>query len=201
MQVPTIAECARLMEEHGMLPNIRHHSLVVARIADLLALRLQEKLDNDVPVPDRNLCISGALLHDIAKTPCLDGSCDHALEGAVICRAQGYPEISEIVAQHVILNHFADKQYRKGVFSAVEIVYYADKRVRHDEIVSLEERLEYILAHYGKNDARLYQLIRENFSQCVRLEKYLFSFLDFSQKELAAKVMTRNSNTKSLLYA
>ncbi len=170
-----------------MLPNIRHHSLVVARIADLLATKLQDTINGHEP-PERNLCVSGALLHDIAKTPCLDGSCDHARAGAAICLQHGYPEIAAIVEEHVILKDHAPDRYRQGCFTAREIVYYADKRVRHNEIVTLDERLEYIIEHYGKNSDRLHRLIRANFNQCVQLEKYLFRFLDFAPGQLATRV-------------
>ncbi len=187
MQVPGIDECARLMEQYKMLPNIRSHSLVVARIADLLASGLQNRV-NGQPLPDRQLCISGALLHDIAKTPCLDGSCDHAWAGAEICLQHGYPEIAAIVEEHVILKDHNPDRYRIGIFSAREIVYYADKRVRHDKIVNLDERLDYIIEHYGKNDARLHELIRTNFNQCVQLESFLFNFLDFSPAQLSLKI-------------
>ncbi len=185
MQVPTIAECAHLMEQYEMLPNIRRHSLVVARIAGLLAASLQGNADE---LPEQKLCISGALLHDIAKTPCLDGSCDHARAGAAICLQHGYPEIARIVEEHVILQEHDPDRYQNGVFTAREIVYYADKRVRHDEIVSLDDRLDYIIEHYGKNDSRLQQLIRANFAQCVQLEGFLFKFLDFSPAQLSQKI-------------
>jgi putative nucleotidyltransferase with HDIG domain len=185
MQVPTIDECARLMEQYDMLPNIRRHSLVVARIAELLAASLQINADNR---PDRNLCISGALLHDIAKTPCLDGSCDHARTGAEICLQHGYPEIARIVEEHVILQEYDPDRNQNGLFTPREIVYYADKRVRHDEIVSLNERLDYIIEHYGKNDSRLQELIRANFDTCVQLEVFLFKFLDFPPEQLSRKI-------------
>ena len=187
MQVPGINECARLMEQYKMLPNIRCHSLVVARIADLLVTGLQNRV-NGQPLPDRQLCISGALLHDIAKTPCLDGSCDHAWAGAEICLRHGYPEIAAIVEEHVILKDHNPDRYRSGIFSAREIVYYADKRVRHDKIVNLDERLDYIIEQYGKNDARLHELIRSNFNQCLQLESFLFNFLDFSPAQLSLKI-------------
>ncbi len=193
MRIPNLAECTRLMEQHAMLTNIRHHSLVVARIADLLVTALQGKVNGQL-LPDRQLCISGALLHDIAKTTCLDGSCDHARTGAAICRNEGYPEIAAIVEEHVILKDHNPQRYRNGIFSAREIVYYADKRVRHDEIVSLEKRLEYIIDHYGKNDARLHTLIRTNFDQCVQLETLLFDFLEFTPDQLAEQVHAMNSD-------
>ena len=174
------------MEQYKMLTNIRHHSLVVARIADVLVAGLQG--NTDYPLPDRQLCISGALLHDIAKTPCLDGSCDHARAGAAICLEHGYPEIAEIVAQHVILKNYDQNRYCRGEFSPLEIVYYADKRVRHNEIVSLEERLAYILDRYSRNKPELQELIRYNFQHCVRLEACLFTFLNFLPEDMAQQI-------------
>lgn len=191
MRIPSLSECARLMQEHAMLANIRRHSLVVARVTDLLVTGLAEN-GSGQPLPDRQLCVSGALLHDIAKTLCLDGSCDHARTGAEICRRKGYPEIAAIVEEHVILQDHNPDRYCKGLFSAREIVYYADKRVRHHEIVSLDERLEYIINNYGNNDARLHALIRANFEQCVQLESLLFKFLPFSPEQLAEQTYALN---------
>ncbi len=187
VNIPTIDDCAQLMEQYGMLPHIRHHSLVVAQIADLLATRLQGSV-NGHPPPQHQLCVTGALLHDIAKTPCLNGSCDHARKGGEICRQHNYPAIAEIVEEHVILKNFTPDLYRAGKFTAKEIVYYADKRVRHAEIVSLEERLEYILEQYGNNDKQLHSLIKSNFNQCLELEQILFTFLCFPPEQLARQV-------------
>ena len=188
MQIPDIQECARIMEQYEMLDNIRHHSLVVARVADMLVDGL-EGHTGKYELPDRRLCISGALLHDIAKTPCLNGGCDHARAGAEICIKHGYPEIAEIVEQHVILKDYDPTRYCRGEFSALEIVYYADKRVRHDEIVSLDERLEYIVDRYSRNNPELQESIRINFERCVRLEGCLFKFLDFAPEDVAEHVL------------
>ena len=185
--IPGIDTCIALMEQYAMLPNIRRHSLLVARIAELLALRLYERLPTG-QAPDQNLCVNGALLHDIAKTPCLKDGCDHAEIGAAICRRHRYPEIAEIVAGHVILKNFSPEKYKQGFFQAQDIVYYADKRVRHDAIVSLDERLEYILENYGGNDERVQGVIRDNFSRCEQQEGFLFSFLDFTPEQLCSKV-------------
>jgi putative nucleotidyltransferase with HDIG domain len=187
MNIPGIDTCVALMDEYAMLPNIRCHSLVVARIAEVLSLQLNKK-GGSSQAPDHALCINGALLHDIAKTPCLETGCDHAATGAKICQQHGYPEIAEIVAGHIILQDFAPARYQQGHFQAQEIVYYADKRVRHDSIVSLAERLEYIIENYGKNDKRIQGLIRENFRRCEQLEKKLFRFFDFSPAQLCYRV-------------
>ncbi len=185
--IPDTATCIRLMDEYEMLDNIRHHSLVVARIADALIIEL---LDDPVgsSAPERALVLAGSLLHDIAKTPCLDGNCDHAAAGGDICRKHGYPEVAAIVEEHVILKEHDLQRYENGWFTAREIVYYADKRVRHDQVVSLEERLEYIIDHYGNDDPERHRLIRENFQRCRELEQALFRVLPFSADALEQRV-------------
>ena len=87
-----------------------------------------------------------------------------------------------------MLQDFSPDRYGQGIFQAQEIVYYADKRVRHDAVVTLDERLEYILERYGKNDERIHEQIRNNFSRCGQLEKILFSFLDFPPEEVEKQV-------------
>jgi putative nucleotidyltransferase with HDIG domain len=181
MPVPSEQECFALMEHYAMLPNIRRHSQVVAAVA----LELADGLGNSI---GRELVLAGALLHDIAKTPCLKDQCDHAAQGAEICLAHDLTEIAPIVAQHVILKNFDPESYRSGAFSAIEIVYYADKRVRHEEIVTLDERLDYIIEHYGQNDAYIHDLIRQNFSRCRQLEDHLFAHLPFTPDEIKRRV-------------
>lgn len=187
MQIPGVDTCFALMDQYKMLPNIRRHSLLVARIAELLAHHLQKKIPTG-QAPDQDFCVNGALLHDIAKTPCLKEGCDHAATGAEICQQHGYPEIAEVVSSHVILHEFFPERYEQGLFHARDIVYYADKRVRHDDIVSLAERLEYILENYGGGDERIQRGIRGNFRRCEQLEGVLFGFLDFSPEQLIDKV-------------
>jgi len=194
MQYPDIAECFQLMEDYAMLPNIRRHSIVVARVALQLIDGLLENQTTPATVPDRSLVLAGALLHDIAKTPCLESGCDHAREGERICLDLGYPEIASIVGEHVILRDHNAQRRERGLFSAREVIYYADKRVRHEEVVSLADRLEYILEHYGNGDPAIHRLIRINFDKCVDLEGYLFNFLPFSVDELPLRVEQDDSH-------
>ncbi len=182
-RIPSLEACVQLMEEYGMLANIRHHSLVVARLAVQLLEGLKA-MQPDRPQADMELVLAGALLHDIAKTPCLTAQCDHALVGADICRREGYPEVAEIVAQHVRLSPFTEDRYQAGVFNAVVLVHYADKRVRHHSVVSLDERLEYILERYGNNNPQRCQAIERHFQQCAHLERLLFRWLPFPPQEL-----------------
>lgn len=190
--IPSVPECLALMDRYGMFDNIRAHSLTVARVAKSLLMGLAENKTSTPTVgtvaPDPDLVIAGALLHDIAKTICLQQDCLHADKGGDICIALGYPAIGEIVREHVLLKDFSTERYARGIFHAKEIVYYADKRVRHDHIVSLDERLAYILERYGKNIPERHQRIEDNFQRCRTLEQYLFDRLPFSPDTLAEQV-------------
>lgn len=165
------------MDEYAMLDNIRAHSLMVVRVAAVLYERLADSHITQATIPSRDLVVAGALLHDIAKTPCLENRCEHAKQGRDICLELGYPEVAEVVLEHVMLSEFSVTRYQEGSFLAKELVYYADKRVRHDEIVSLNERLDYILENYGNNDPHRHKFIKENFLKCQELESSLFLFI------------------------
>jgi len=172
------------MEQYTMLHNIRRHSFVVTRVAETIVGSLDLSLSKGIDPPDINLVRAGALLHDIAKTKCLDGSCRHAEEGQAICEEHGFHNIGVIVREHVILSSFTPERYKRGEFPAREIVYYADKRVRHEEIVSLNQRLDYIIERYGDGSDFIEQRIRDNFKSCLELEDYIFSFIDFGPDDL-----------------
>jgi len=184
VSIPSLNQCLDFIERYEMLDNIRAHSFKVARVAEFLVNGLIEAGISSAPLPSKELVIAGALLHDIAKTQCLNGKCRHDDLGRDICTALGFPEIAEIVKEHVILKKFRTEMYKKGFFAAKEIVYYADKRVRHDEIVSLEDRLEYIIDRYGDNNPDKEHYIRLNFQQGQDLEVYLFTFLNFTPEQL-----------------
>jgi len=183
-QIPSIKQCLRFHDQYDMLDNIRAHSFVVARVAESLVDGLHRTGRSDGPLPDKEEVIAGALLHDIAKTLCIKTGCRHAEIGRQLCLELGYPELSEVVAEHVVLKNFTSELYKRGIFGTKEMVFYADKRVCHDQVVSLNDRLNYILERYGNNDPARELLIRRNFRQTLEFENYLFGFLDFLPDEI-----------------
>lgn len=160
-----------------MLANIKDHSILVARIAVYLAAGLRS---SGIAIPHR-LILAAGLLHDIAKTPCLASKEDHAQEGRRICLAHGFEELAELVGEHVVLTD----PFSPLTISAKEVVYYADKRVNHDQVVGLEERQAYIMVRYGHNDPRIYEKIRDNFARCQRIEEKIFRLLPYQPEDLA----------------
>jgi uncharacterized protein len=141
--VPSKEECLRLMGEYGMLENIVSHSLKVARVALFLSIELNKKGQRI----DTGLVEAASLLHDLTKTECLGTKEDHALTGSQLLKRMGYERVGEIVAQHIWLG----KEANPSSVSEEEIVNYADKRVMHDRIVSLEERFSDLKERYGEN--------------------------------------------------
>ena len=180
--VPSRAECLALMEEQDMLPNIREHSLQVARVSRTLGAHLLPAH----PRLDLILLEAGALLHDIAKTECLKTSGKHTEIGSDFLRRRGYPEVADIVAQHVSL--------KEGVAQAngiteIEIVHYADKRVLHEEIVDLQTRFEYLQERYGQNPDDRKQIAA--LLEATRLQELkIFRFLPFQPEELSRFVLS-----------
>jgi uncharacterized protein len=175
--IPSVEACFALMARYEMLANIRDHSIMVEKVASLIARGLFETGMNI----SFEIVTAGALMHDISKTLCLRSGGDHAAEGREICLENNFEEIADIVGEHVILRNYRWDE----AINEKEIVYYADKRVNHERIVSLEERLDYLLRRYGNNQEHLYAAIKENFHLCKQVEKKLFAGLNFKPEALA----------------
>jgi putative nucleotidyltransferase with HDIG domain len=185
--IPSIETCFHLMDKYHMLENIKAHSIVVAKAAQVIAKGLRcAGLDISV-----EKTTAASLLHDIGKTSSLNSAEDHAEIGRQICLQNNLEDIADIVGEHIRL-----KDYKiNGKYSEKEIVFYADKRVNHDKIVPLDKRLAYLIERYGKNQEGLEAAIRLNFELCKKIEKKLFRKLGFNHDMLAQ--MAENEEIES----
>jgi uncharacterized protein len=187
-KVPTKIQCYRMMCEMKMMDHIVIHSLQVCRVAAFLTDHLnkrQYQLNHDK-------IRSAALLHDITKTRSFTTREDHALTGAEYVSDRGYPEIGDLIRQHVKL----DKYSKTGTISEAEVLNYADKRVMHDEIVVLDRRMEYIVERYAKTPAhreRIYLL----WQKTKEIENRLFKDLSLAPDDLA-RLIPHNGYTAEL---
>jgi uncharacterized protein len=100
--------------------------------------------------------------------------------------------VAEIVANHVVLSGFNPERYARGDFNGMELVFYADKRVKHDQVVNLDQRLAYILDKYASHQ-RHEELIMKNFQACRLLEQQLFACLDFPADELKTIIASESA--------
>ncbi len=175
IRIPTEEECADLIHQMAMLEHIIDHSRLVCRVALILTDHLLA-LRHDL---DRDLVLASALLHDITKTRSFTTGENHARSGGEYLRDLGYPEVGEIVGQHVCLHCFEPS----GPPTEAEIVNYADKRVIHDRLASLADRMDYILERYGTDPDRR-RRIRWLWDETVRIESKLFRDLSFAPEAI-----------------
>lgn len=165
-RIPSRAECDELMARYAMLPHIIEHSIQVMKVS----LAIMDNLKSDMSL-NRDLVVAGALLHDITKTISLETNENHAVSGGALLRELGFPSTAEVVEQHIrILN-----LNLAGWLEEREIVYYADKRVRHNTIVTVEERMDDIIQRYGATEDLRRQILK-NKSQALLVEQKIAQF-------------------------
>ena len=138
------------MTEHQLPENIIAHSKAVCSVATDIA----ERLTKDGIKIDKDLVIAGALLHDVRKL-----EKDHARAGARLLEGLGLIRVARIVKAHG-LYHLEDENFAPRTLEE-KIVFYADKRVVHDKIVSLEERFKYLKERYGTEDNKYYHYTKK----------------------------------------
>jgi len=173
-----------LMERYNGRDHIIRHCIRVAEVALSISRELNRRGEN----LDLDVVEAGALLHDITKAESLDSGEDHSLSAYRLLRTLGYVRVADIVRQHVFLLKESDSPW----ISEEEVVNYSDKRVRHDQIVTLRERFEDLRARYCRDEAGKEWMERmESFSN--RMERKIFSKLDIEPEDLRSLRTERES--------
>ena len=168
--IPPQIECFQLLQKVDMPDHIQDHSRMVCQVALVLTDGL---IDAGIDI-NRNLVRASALLHDITKHRSFKTGENHAQSGGVYLTDLGFPEVGNIVRQHVMLDHY----FAADTPDEAEVVNYADKRVLHDRIVPLDDRMTYILNRYAKTKKHQ-ELLHTLWEHTRILEKRLFSYLNF----------------------
>ncbi|OQY08531.1 MAG: hypothetical protein B6I22_00340 [Desulfobacteraceae bacterium 4572_123] len=174
MRIPSQKQCRQLIHKMKMMDHIVDHSCQVCRVALFLADHL---IIQGIDL-NRELIHAAAILHDITKSRSFETGEDHAVTGGRLLTEMGFPEVGDIIRQHVVL----DSNVNDRPPGEAEIVNYADKRVRHDKIVSLEKRMIYILQRYGKSPEHCVR-IKKLWRESAYMEKKLFDLLPFQPED------------------
>lgn len=188
MRIPSIKECFEIICRMQMMDHIVLHSIQVCRVATTLV----DHIDTGGTLLNRDMVMASALLHDITKTRSFKTRENHALTGCEFLSGIGYPEIGRVVGQHVRLDVYAGD----GAPAEAEVVNYADKRVLHDKVVPLRERMLYVLNNYGR-EPEFRPRIRRLWQETERLEEKLFSYMSFLPEELEDRI---DSDDPSIAY-
>jgi HD superfamily phosphodiesterase len=174
--VPDEKQCYALLEKYATPEHIIAHSRKVWDVGRLLG----ESLVKRNHAVDLDLLRASCLLHDIGKYPCiLDGTGYHDIRGEQILEQEGFGEVARIVVQHVILRGPKGSPIREE-----HVLFYSDKRVAHDKLVSLEDRFVYLEQTYGTNPKAIQGLMFMK-SETLRLENEIFLLLDFGPEDVS----------------
>ena len=173
--VPSVEDCFLLLRRYEVPDNVVEHSRVVSQIARALCRELNRRGEG----LDSMLVEAASLLHDIAKVASFRTRENHSLAGARLLRELGFLEVAEVVRQHVVLDPGLDP----GRVTEAAVVNYADKRVRHTQIVSLAERFKDLKKRYGKSpEARSWLDAMER--ESLLLEDLIFRKIILSPESL-----------------
>jgi putative nucleotidyltransferase with HDIG domain len=185
MKIPDERGCLALLRKHNTPEHIIRHCLAVWQAAKIIGEGLLSKKH---PI-DMNLLRAAGILHDIGKYPCIvDGYRYHDRKGQEMLDEEGLHEVGRIVARHVVLNDREGDPIREK-----HVVFYADKRVVDDKLVSLEERFDYLFRTYAKSPEAASRL-QEMKDETIRLEEKIFKLLDFEPGDLKGLVQRAFSN-------
>jgi CTP:molybdopterin cytidylyltransferase MocA/HD superfamily phosphodiesterase len=126
LEIPSEVECRSLLGVLGVPEQIVRHGQAVARLSVMLGKAMNRSgAGFDLPLLE-----AAGLLHDLTRT----GS-DHARTGARLLQDQGFGAVAALVACHMDLVVNESRPV-----SAAEVLYLADKLVKEDRPVSLEQR-------------------------------------------------------------
>jgi len=138
--IPTRAECEAILAAQSVESYQVRHARKVTDVAERIALALARSgLSLNL-----ELIRAGALLHDVAK-----GQPDHAAVGANLLRSMDFPRVAAVVGAHTELD------FSGGHLDESAIVYLADKLVRGDSLVTLEQRFQPALARFSDDSHTL----------------------------------------------
>jgi uncharacterized protein len=135
-------DCILLLEKYRVPENIVRHVRQVSRVAVFLGRRMKRK---GIPV-NVDLVRSGALLHDIGKLQSIhEGKKESDVSKAILDKEK-LPKEALIAYRHM-LSQVIELKPKQWTMEE-KIVYYADKRVKHDHIVPLNERILDLMDRY-----------------------------------------------------
>lgn len=215
--LPTHKECLAIIEAHHVPPHIINHSMVVAKLAVFLARKLKEKGET----VDISLTESACLLHDIVRV-CDIKELDYSRIGRPVTAEdkakwhqlqkkyehiphedaaydilkEKYPALALTIKKHKY-TALLDEKEKPNTWEE-KLVYYADKRVMHDKIVPLEERLtegHKRNALFYESQAQRQAIIAKVDSLIFKMEKEIFDRIGLNPLDITNDFINSNSVT------
>jgi len=144
-EIPSPAECEAILTAYQPDDRVARHSRAVAQVAWRIALALVERGVSLDPL----LVRAAGLLHDVAK-----GKPEHAAAGAQFLLDLDFEKVANVVAVHT------DYSFTEPKLDEAAIVYLADKLVKGDRVVGLEQRFQHSFERLQGNPDALAAALR-----------------------------------------
>jgi molybdenum cofactor cytidylyltransferase len=169
--VPTSDEGEAILAKLNVPQDVVRHGRMVAEVARTLAERLtQAGLRLDV-----GLIAAAGLLHDLAK-----GRAHHARLGARMLNLLGYDDLAAIVAVH------HDIEFEPGQMpNEAALLYLADKLVKGDRIVPMDERFQGAMEKFSR-DEEILALVRQRLLNALAIGRAVDRSLGVSLEQALA---------------
>lgn len=190
MRIPNEKKCLELLRKYNVPEHIIAHSILVAKVADFIAEKLNDKGEDKGISVNAGIVHAAALLHDIDKIITLNKG-THSIEGFKILKTEGYEEVGKIVLKHVL----RESEDICPTTWEEKIVFYADERVKHNKITSVEERFDDIMKRY--NNYRENIILTHKFTK--KIEKEIFNIIQMKPGDVGQHIRADAENRTTKL--
>lgn len=171
---PSREECLALLKQHRTPAHVVRHCVKVAETA----LKIGQALNDRGYGLDLGLIQGAGLIHDIARV-----EDKHWDIGADIASELGYDQEAAIIKVHMHYN--CDPNKRE--ITETDIICLADRMVKEDEFVGLDDRMQYVLDKFqGNQEAieRISERIKDNRAFIRRIERIIGASIDSLMRDI-----------------
>lgn len=169
--IPSLERSWKILSEARIDERIEKHCFAVA----CTAIELAGKLNSAGAGLDENFVLASALLHDIARH-----EPNHASAGAKLLEEIGYPLVATAVGEHM------DIEVNNEIpLTEAELVYYADKIVKENTIVSINSHFAATLHKYN-DDPQASAVVLKRLRQAERIERKIKKIMGYPNEAILA---------------
>jgi putative nucleotidyltransferase with HDIG domain len=152
LRLPRYMQCLQWLQSAGASHNLLAHVHTVAALAYQMALWIR----NNGHAVDPILAHRGGLLHDLSKATSFqspDHRLDHGEMAAQLLSDTQQPVLAEIARRHLLFRPLEPGRSPETIEQ--KLVFFMDKLVEHNRVVTLEERIHHLRQRYTLDPARL----------------------------------------------
>lgn len=156
---PTYEDCCRLWERYNTPPHVIRHCEAVSRTAVLIGAELN-RCGYEL---DLSLLAAAGWLHDMMRL-----KEDHGVRAAEELRRLGCDAVADVIRVH--MRYQLDPE--KPRVTETDLLCFADRLVKEDRYVGLDERMEYIIEKSRQyHDPEAEPRIRRSFQRTKVFQK------------------------------